>query len=197
MGDVVKIPHEYWIGKKIGRLTVISGKENTRHGYKYNCQCSCGNITVVYKHALKKGETKSCGCLYKETRIEKSNNKPRKDIKPKGMSGFNYFHHTYKRNAKLRNLEFSLTTEQFYNLTKGNCHYCHIQPSNNVKYAGRKKSEPYVCNGVDRVDNSLGYTVENSVSCCSICNRAKGTLTNEVFEEWIKRLIIAKGNKNV
>ena len=35
--------------------------------------------------------------------------------------------------------------------------------------------------GIDRVDNSLGYTLENSVSCCSKCNYMKKTLNVENF----------------
>ena len=35
--------------------------------------------------------------------------------------------------------------------------------------------------GIDRADNELGYTIENSVPCCTICNLMKRTLPKEVF----------------
>ena len=64
-----------FIGKKFGRLTVISlneekikeekGKNNKTRIY-YNCLCDCGNTTIVEKGRLKNGNTKSCGCFHHE-----------------------------------------------------------------------------------------------------------------------------------
>jgi len=48
--------------------------------------------------------------------------------------------------------------------------------------------------GVDRVDNTKGYTKENCVPCCKICNRLKSDLTKEEFEEYQKR--VKEFNKN-
>lgn len=44
-------------------------------------------------------------------------------------------------------------------------------------------------NGIDRVDNSKGYTVENTVSCCWPCNRAKMDLTPKEFIENARRIV--------
>lgn len=30
------------------------------------------------------------------------------------------------------------------------------------------------CNGLDRIDNSVGHTKDNCVSCCSLCNMTRG-----------------------
>lgn len=58
------------IGQKFGKLTVVdrmedyiypSGKTSTR----WLCECDCGNEIVVIGQNLKKGLTKSCGCLQK------------------------------------------------------------------------------------------------------------------------------------
>lgn len=38
--------------------------------------------------------------------------------------------------------------------------------------------------GIDRVDNNIGYTKENSVSCCGICNRMK---VDSTFDNFIDR----------
>jgi hypothetical protein len=43
-------------------------------------------------------------------------------------------------------------------------------------------------NGIDRYDSSMGYCSANSVSCCSICNRAKSNLLPSEFEGWIERV---------
>ena len=57
-------------GERFGRLTVVRRAENTKHGgAQWLCQCDCGNVKVVRTSALH-GNTKSCGCLYRDTRVE-------------------------------------------------------------------------------------------------------------------------------
>jgi len=50
-------------GQEFGRLRVMAraGSRNTKA--LWLCQCECGNVTKVYGHHLRLGETKSCGCL--------------------------------------------------------------------------------------------------------------------------------------
>lgn len=55
-------------GKKFGLLTVLKRIDNTK---KVLCQCECGNKTEVYVSNLKKGLTRSCGCLQKKIVGEK------------------------------------------------------------------------------------------------------------------------------
>ena len=58
------------IGKRFGKLTVVSLAEGTKNGYLcWLCKCDCGNEKIVTSQALRIGHTKSCGCL-KEGRIE-------------------------------------------------------------------------------------------------------------------------------
>lgn len=55
----------------------------------------------------------------------------------------------------------------------------------------------YFYNGIDRLDNTKGYTPENSVACCKHCNSLKGDrLTPEETKaaaEAIKRVREQKG----
>lgn len=56
------------IGKRFGRLTVISRtdiKDSGRH-YKWLCKCDCGNEKIVSSCNLTSGNTLSCGCLKRE-----------------------------------------------------------------------------------------------------------------------------------
>lgn len=58
-------------GQKFGRLTVISkGNGYYTKGGQYKttwlCRCECGNIREFASEKLRKGHTKSCGCLLKE-----------------------------------------------------------------------------------------------------------------------------------
>lgn len=57
------------IGSEFGKLTIVGigragrtvdGVKVLRH---YECKCTCGATTFVPWHALKSGNTKSCGCI--------------------------------------------------------------------------------------------------------------------------------------
>lgn len=55
-------------GQRFGRLVVLREIENyiSAGGSKYRqweCQCDCGNVVNVLQTSLRKGATKSCGCL--------------------------------------------------------------------------------------------------------------------------------------
>lgn len=53
--------------KTFGRLTVIKFSHLKTGGKAYwECQCDCGNQSVVGGYNLRSGHTKSCGCLSKE-----------------------------------------------------------------------------------------------------------------------------------
>lgn len=56
--------HVNLIGKKIGRLTVISiSKERSKRGHvKLKCLCDCGNEKNIPAHHFEEGELVSCGC---------------------------------------------------------------------------------------------------------------------------------------
>lgn len=83
----------------------------------------------------------------------------------------------YRRNSKTRNLAFNLTIEQFDALTDRPCAFC--------------GSEDHV--GVDRIDSSIGYIMTNVQSCCSICNRLKSNLGEEIFLRQIARIVKYRG----
>lgn len=59
------------VGKKFGRLTVLRESEKRsgkRRKLMYHCICECGNECDVVGEGLRNGYTKSCGCIYNETR---------------------------------------------------------------------------------------------------------------------------------
>ena len=164
-------------GKKFGRLTVIkrSFPNNKYNHSRWLCRCDCGRTKVVMGSSLIQGNTKSCGCL----RIGKSR-------LPKGLASLRQTFRKYKQTAKMRSHSFKLTEEQFHELTQKDCYYCGAKPSNIGKDA--HNIEDYTYNGLDRVDNTKGYTIENVVPCCIHCNRAKNDFTLQGFKDWIKRV---------
>lgn len=66
-------------GMRYGRLTVIERAEDyvSSQGNKctqWLCRCDCGNTKVVQGGSLRKGETKSCGCLNRELSVARIKN---------------------------------------------------------------------------------------------------------------------------
>lgn len=55
-------------GNKYDRLTVIERGPNTSNGTaRWRCKCDCGNEVLVIGSSLRNGQTRSCGCLHKES----------------------------------------------------------------------------------------------------------------------------------
>ena len=67
-----------------------------------------------------------------------------------------------------RNIQFSLTEEDFNLLSQMNCTYCGL---NKINSRG----------GIDRIDSNKGYTLGNVTSCCSTCNFIKKDYLREDF----------------
>lgn len=66
-------------GERFGKIRVVSfAGKNKRNHFVFNCECLCGKKTVVTKHKLMSGHTKSCGCSREE--------KGRKQLQTHGMS---------------------------------------------------------------------------------------------------------------
>ena len=43
-------------------------------------------------------------------------------------------------------------------------------------------------NGIDRIDSSKGYSLDNCVPCCPLCNRLKSDLDKNMFLEHISKI---------
>jgi hypothetical protein len=51
-------------GQRFGRLTAVSCTDKKQNGnYMWICVCDCGKEVVVKADHLRRGETKSCGCI--------------------------------------------------------------------------------------------------------------------------------------
>ena len=90
----------------------------------------------------------------------------------------------YKTRAANKSLLFELTEEDYNIIINSQCYLC-----------GRNLCEKYK-NGIDRIDNNLGYIMSNVKSCCGSCNHIKKDLVlDELFNKMIK--IFIKCNTNV
>jgi hypothetical protein len=84
----------------------------------------------------------------------------------------------YKQDAKYRGYAVTLTDEQILTMLRDSCYYCGWNDD---------------INGIDRIDNVLGYSPDNTVPCCSTCNMAKKKMTKQEFLDWIKRMALHQG----
>lgn len=184
------------IGKKYGDLVVLNlagVKTNTKGKRKalWECICICGNKIIVIAGNLASGNTTNCGCertkrlqFYVDTKLRL----------PKGEAAFNSIYSKYKYEALNRNLKFEISKEVFRELCTGNCFYCGCAPKN-IEPAYNKNGH-FVYSGIDRVNNTKGYLVDNCVSCCKICNSMKHTLTKKEFINHVRSIYKNMENKN-
>ena len=97
-----------------------------------------------------------------------------------------------KSDAARAGREFALSLQDIKDLIHEPCHYCGIIDMNTLtvksRTAGKFIVKEYKYNGIDRVDNSVGYVKSNCVPSCAICNRAKNSLPYEDFIRWIENL---------
>src|SRR5574338_173860 len=167
-------------GKRFGHL-IVRGQSKTRYakheGVLWDCDCDCGGFITVNTARLNARRCTSCGC--------RKGGLARR--LPGSLASFRQLYSSYKTAARKRNLLFELTEWEFLWITQGRCHYCNTWPYQMNCLRGRfEDQKAYVYNGVDRLDPTQGYTVDNSVSCCGRCNFGKRSLSKEQFLKWIQ-----------
>lgn len=79
----------------------------------------------------------------------------------------------YLSSAKARGIEMELDFSTFSEIVSLPCSYC-----------GDSESKI----GIDRINNSIGYTRENSVACCRSCNYMKKDMSCKEFLMHVNRI---------
>lgn len=80
----------------------------------------------------------------------------------------------YKNNARIRNIEFKITLDEFLEFWQKPCSYCGFK----IEFIG-----------IDRVDNTKGYIKGNLKSCCAWCNRMKMNHSEKDFLKKCKQIV--------
>jgi hypothetical protein len=176
------------LGERFFRLTVVKRVVNPhKSGATWLCKCDCGNDHITTGLNLRRGQVKSCGCLAKENKFRSFT----KSALPAGQAAKNYVLSRYKTAAKVRKLVWALDKETFFALIQERCHYCGSTPSQTLPANLRKRAtcEGFQYTGVDRKDNSQGYTSLNVVPCCTECNRLKRELPYTTFIGYLDRVV--------
>lgn len=174
------------LNQKFGRLIVIKRQPNKKNIAMWLCLCDCGNTITTRGTFLRNGTTKSCGCLAKESSIRVGKLTGGRNKLSLGRCNLNNYYQRYKRESIRRGYEFNLSINDFKIITEKNCCYCDNKPREIDYKVGAYGS--YFGNGIDRIDNKIGYIISNCVPCCKRCNQAKNDMTKNEFFEWIKKV---------
>ena len=168
-------------GMRFGKLEVVCEYgRNSKRQLTWLCLCDCGNSVIRVASSLESGKTTSCGCNKHSSEVKAHR---RLAMRRPGAALRKAFR-TSMRSAIVRGLDFLLTFDEFLEMTQSPCFYCGDVPTQ-VK---RTVFEEIVLNGIDRVDNNLGYSKENTVSCCKPCNFMKREMSWSDFVEKCARI---------
>lgn len=162
-------------GQRFGKLVVI--KKTARRvatRIVWQCLCDCGTVSFATTGNLVSGHKKSCNCLNRHPDRESA-------IYSKLYKSIKRLHK--KRGGEVATL---VTLREFTQLSKQACAYCAAPP---YRYVEDSLTDLVIqVSGIDRIDSSLGYVQENTVSCCTMCNGAKTDHSLVDFKEWAIRL---------
>lgn len=191
------------VGQKYGRLTVLEFviEKNEKNIKFWSVKCICGTIKKVAAGNLR-ANTRSCGCLGRELHQNRTRKAPKE-------ASFLHLESVCKYGAVGRHLEYSLTLEEFKTIILKNCYYCDSLPrlynvylnskgkkyNNDITQEWANQQTVYV-NGIDRLDNSIGYITDNCVPCCSTCNDMKETSSESSFLTHIEKIYNFQKEKN-
>lgn len=162
------------VGQRSGHLTAImpSDQRGSRKEKQWVFRCDCGQEIIRTVTKVLKGRPISCGCK-------------RATFPRKSDSNFNLAYYQYVRGARARKHFWDLSKDSVRVLFAGDCSYCGAKPAIVIDI---EKGDMLVRNGIDRLDSSVGYTLENCVSCCSRCNYFKGTMSHIKFKQAIEEI---------
>lgn len=73
--------------------------------------------------------------------------------------------------AKIDNIEFTLTSDDLFEIAKKECYFCYDKINNKI-------------NTIIRINPSCGYHVDNCVSCCYTCYFNKKVMKNDSFIDY-------------
>lgn len=79
----------------------------------------------------------------------------------------------YKRSANKRKIDFNINYETFIKYWKEPCYYC---------------GSEIETIGIDRMNSSKGYEVQNIVPCCTKCNLTKRKMSDNEYIEHCKKV---------
>lgn len=167
------------ISDKYGDIIVLEDSYLVNGKSYCNTLCTCGKESIRRVDHLK-GKL-PIYCKYCKDKLSAAT--------PKIETVLNTLYATYKWSATNRGYSFDLSKEEFKAVIEQDCYYCGDEPQETTSSKKVNRTDtPYRHNGADRRDNSIGYTLENVVPCCGICNSMKNRFTEKDFYSKITKI---------
>lgn len=164
-------------GKIYGCLTVLEfAYKRKKVGY-WKCQCACGKICYCHGPDLRHNKTKTCGCRISLNK--RTNWQGYEDIGKRHWQ-------VIINNANQRNIEFSLTIEEGWELYQKQNKRCAL--SGVEIYFGSKALNIEHTASLDRIDSSKTYTKDNVQWIHKDLNMMKWTNSQEKFIDWCRKV---------
>lgn len=164
------------VGRKIGDITVLSRQGEDKLGKElYEVLLPDGSKTIY--------NIKKLRILYNTTEKMDGDSLIVNHIRPfdSVTRSSNKKYQMYLNRAKEKNTDNTLSETDFYFLTSKPCFYCGSPIS--LGRVGVRQS----C-GLDRIDNSKGYTPDNVVSSCTRCNMMRRIESQPEFIQRVLRI---------
>ena len=153
----------------------------------WECECSCGEVFEAFVTTITSGKVECCGtCNKKHERTTPVYQK---------ATALKYLFGNVRKGAKDRGYSFNITFEDFLSYIFEPCYYCG-EIGVNSKRIG--KSDDFIqYNGLDRVDNSKGYSRDNIVTCCKHCNHMKRDSEQDEFFLRVQKIFLRNKNRHL
>jgi hypothetical protein len=175
-----------YVGHTFGPMTVVARSTGRKHRGEtrsetlWVARCQCGRereFTITGLGMFRSGKQKGCGpgCPVSSLQL------------PAGEAGLSLLVKQYRQGAQVRGHHWGLTRESARALFVQPCSYCGAPPAQEQKTS--TPNGTFVYNGIDRIDNTLGYVEGNVVPCCGTCNKAKSTMPVDSFLAYLEALV--------
>ena len=114
-------------------------------------------------------------CHTKEIEVERNRPDRIRNYQAEKKANLEAAFHALNRRAVERGLTVCITYEQFVDIVNKPCVYCGHYAEESVR-------------GVDRIDSTRSYVLENCVSCCGVCNIMKLDHSLQYFTEHVLKI---------
>lgn len=175
-------------GKKIGRLFIIKRySDKGKKHIKWLCRCDCGVVKQVNGDALKRGLTKSCGCLRKDMGAWNKGKTGMSShmFRGKGELPSSLFS-DIKYKAGKRGIEFNITIEELWELYLVQGFKCAISKQD-IEFEEKGYIQQNVCS-LDRIDSKKGYVRGNVQWVDRRINFMKHSMSQKEFIDMCKTI---------
>lgn len=158
---------------------VVGGSGNT-----FDFMCKCGNgFSLSKEYDIYEPEQLRCSAC-------------KRSVQP--LVGERAVYKRVKSDANRAGREFDLPMDWFKHAIHAPCHYCGRSDRNSISVPSKRPGEwlvrDFKYNGLDRLNNDIGYVIQNCVPCCYICNRAKNSMVYQDFIEYINDMVQYRSN---